>query len=181
MAPGARRAGERDPDPTALPAPTPVADGHAALHVPDLRRRDAGAERDPGRRDAEPDAHPADPADRGPQGARRRHRPVAAALPADGGADRRPRQRAVDPGRRGRLALSVALLTVAGAMFTAGINTSAALQGATDQGVAIQGYDVEIVLNNPEPVRRLEATLGPLEGVGRVETWPMVPVALGAT
>ena len=79
--------------------------------------------------------------------------------------------------RKGRLALSVVLLTMAGAMFTGGINTARALQGATDQGVTIQGYDVEAQLNNPESAQRLETIIGSLDGVARVESWPMLPVA----
>jgi putative ABC transport system permease protein len=79
--------------------------------------------------------------------------------------------------RKGRLALSVTLLTVAGAMFTGGINTAAALQDATDQGVAIQGYDVEVQLNTPESIQKLDALVGSLDGVAHVESWPMLPVA----
>jgi putative ABC transport system permease protein len=83
--------------------------------------------------------------------------------------------------RRGRLVLSVILLTVASAMFTGGTNTATALQGATDQGVAIQGYDVEVQLNNPESAAKLDSLIGSLDGVAHVESWPMLPVATTTT
>jgi putative ABC transport system permease protein len=83
--------------------------------------------------------------------------------------------------RRARLALSVSLLTVAGAMFTAGLNTSAALIETMDHGVAIQGYDVEVVLNTPESIARIQTLLGDVEGVAVAESWPMTAVATTIT
>jgi putative ABC transport system permease protein len=79
--------------------------------------------------------------------------------------------------RRGRLVLTVALLTVAGAMLTAGLNTSQALEETTEHGVAIQGYDVEVVLNTPESLQRIQDVLAPVPDVAFAESWPMTPVA----
>ena len=48
--------------------------------------------------------------------------------------------------RRTRLALTLALLATGGALFTAGLNTSAAWQAWVDQGLAKRHYDVQIQL-----------------------------------
>jgi putative ABC transport system permease protein len=83
--------------------------------------------------------------------------------------------------RRGRLILTVALLTVAGTMLTSGLNTSQALNDTTEHGVAIQGYDVEVVLNTPQSVERIQDVIALVPGVAFAETWPMTAVATTTT
>jgi putative ABC transport system permease protein len=73
--------------------------------------------------------------------------------------------------RPGRLALTFAALTLAGAMFIAILGIRQSLHQAV---VEIQGsfnYDVGITFDRPYPVRQIKAEALKVGGVGAVETW----------
>jgi putative ABC transport system permease protein len=75
--------------------------------------------------------------------------------------------------RPGRLALTFAALTLAGAMFIAILGIRQALHQAV---VEIQGnfnYDVGIAFDRPYPARQIKAEALKVDGVGDVETWAM--------
>ena len=203
--PGLSPATEGHPDPTPVRASPSNADGHPAVHVSHLWPCDAGAQCHPDGRHVEPDADSADSTDRCFEvpvlvalvPLLQTSRMTVRAAIDDRGIDGSSSGdsilnwlstvRWLDRSflaavrnifrRKGRLVLSVMLLTVAGAMFTGGINTATALQVATDEGVAIQGYDVEVQLNNPESAQKLDSLIGSVDGVAHAESWPMLPVA----
>ncbi|HEY0700999.1 MAG TPA: ABC transporter permease, partial [Micromonospora sp.] len=79
--------------------------------------------------------------------------------------------------RRGRLALTLGLLTAGGALFTAGLNTTAAWRGWVDDGLAARAYDLEIRLSGPEPADRVAAALRGVDGVRAVQTTLTMPAA----
>jgi putative ABC transport system permease protein len=73
--------------------------------------------------------------------------------------------------RRGRLALTMVTLVIAGAIFISIINTRNALLGQFDKFVKLFGYDIQISLAEPEHVSRLIREAQRIEGVERVEGW----------
>ncbi len=79
--------------------------------------------------------------------------------------------------RRARLALTLGLLSVGGALFLAGLNVAAAWQRTVDDGMAARRYDMEVRLAAADPalVERIRTT----PGVTRVETWGGAPTAAG--
>jgi len=73
--------------------------------------------------------------------------------------------------RKGRLALTLATLATAGAIFISVLNTRAAIIHEFNQIIAMFGYDVQVLLSEPQPVSRLEREAMQIEGVERVEGW----------
>jgi putative ABC transport system permease protein len=78
--------------------------------------------------------------------------------------------------RRTRLALTLALLAAGGALFTAGLNTSAAWRAWVDQGLAKRQYDAQLELANPMGASAVAATVRGVVGVTAVETLVSRPV-----
>ncbi|GII90758.1 FtsX-like permease family protein [Sinosporangium siamense] len=84
--------------------------------------------------------------------------------------------------RRGRLVLTVALLTAGGALFTGGLNTANAWETWVHDGMARRAYDAEIVLARSSPADRVTGPLRGVAGVTSVEPLdarPAVPVGGG--
>lgn len=84
--------------------------------------------------------------------------------------------------RRGRLALTLVLLTAGGALFTTGLNTAGAWNAWVENGLARRSYDAELRLAQAVPVERLTALLhgvGGLSAVEPVSTLPATPVRSG--
>ncbi|TMR95059.1 FtsX-like permease family protein [Nonomuraea basaltis] len=79
--------------------------------------------------------------------------------------------------RRGRLALTLGLLSAGGALFLSGPNVAAAWQRTVDDGFAARHYDMEVRLTSSDPalVERVRA----IPGVTRVETWGRAPTTAG--
>ncbi|MFF4574378.1 FtsX-like permease family protein [Streptomyces sp. NPDC001410] len=73
--------------------------------------------------------------------------------------------------RRGRLALSVGLLAVAGAMFLTGLNTADGWNSLVGQGIRQRSYDLEIRLDRSYPADRLTALARSTPGVRDAEGW----------
>ena len=80
--------------------------------------------------------------------------------------------------RRGRLILTLSLLSAAGAMFMTGINVRAGWQAYLDQAAADRNYDLEIRFNSPVPTEQVDALFANVPGVEKSESWSLVPAAL---
>jgi putative ABC transport system permease protein len=80
--------------------------------------------------------------------------------------------------RRGRLALTVGLLGLAGGLFVTGLNTAAGWSRLVDEGLSGRHYDLEVRLTQPVPEGPLRARLEGLPGVARVEAWPQVATSV---
>jgi len=80
--------------------------------------------------------------------------------------------------RRGRLILTLSLLSAAGAMFMTGINVKEAWNVYLDQAAAERHYDLEIRFNSPVSVERLDSLLSNVDGVEKSESWNMIPAAM---
>jgi putative ABC transport system permease protein len=80
--------------------------------------------------------------------------------------------------RRGRLALTLGLLAASGALFMAGLNVKEGWRHMVGRVYADRAYDVEIRLNRPESVARLEAAIRAVPGVRTVEAWGYSATAL---
>ncbi|MFF5206207.1 FtsX-like permease family protein [Streptosporangium sp. NPDC000396] len=84
--------------------------------------------------------------------------------------------------RRGRLALTLALLTAGGALFTGGLNTAGAWNAWVEDGLARRSYDAEILLSEPVSAGRITALLRDVGGLTSAEplsVLPAVPVRGG--
>jgi putative ABC transport system permease protein len=73
--------------------------------------------------------------------------------------------------RKGRLALTLATLTIAGAIFISIINTRNALLGQFDKFMDLFGFDIQVSLNHPENINRLTREAKRIDGVEEVEGW----------
>jgi putative ABC transport system permease protein len=73
--------------------------------------------------------------------------------------------------RRGRLALSMGLLAVAGAMFLTGLNAASGWAALVDQGLAHRHYDLEVRLAQPHDPDRLTDLVRRVPGVQDAEAW----------
>jgi putative ABC transport system permease protein len=80
--------------------------------------------------------------------------------------------------RRGRLILTLSLLSAAGAMFMTGINVRSGWQAYIDQSTADRHYDLEIRFNSPTSVEQIDSLLANIPGVEKSESWNVVPAAL---
>lgn len=80
--------------------------------------------------------------------------------------------------RRGRLILTLSLLSAAGAMFMTGINVRSGWQAYIDQAASDRHYDLEIRFDTPMPAEKIESLLAKVPGVEKSESWNLVPVAL---
>ncbi|MBC7878377.1 MAG: FtsX-like permease family protein [Anaerolineales bacterium] len=80
--------------------------------------------------------------------------------------------------RRGRLILTLSLLSAAGAMFMTGINVRAGWSAYLDQAAADRNYDLEIRFNSPVPTEQVDSILANVSGVEKSESWSLTPAAL---
>ncbi len=80
--------------------------------------------------------------------------------------------------RRGRLILTLSLLSAAGAMFMTGINVRAGWQAYLDQSAADRHYDLEIRFSEPVPTEQVNLLLANVAGVEKSEAWNFTPAAL---
>ncbi len=83
--------------------------------------------------------------------------------------------------RRGRLLLTLSLLSAAGAMFMTGINVRNGWQAYLNQSAADRHYDLEIRFNSPVGREQVDAILANVPGVEKSESWSLVPAALNRT
>jgi len=77
--------------------------------------------------------------------------------------------------RRGRLLLTLGLLSVSGALFMTGLNIRDGWDRIVADGVAARRYDMEIRLSQPEEIAPLIARLRAIPGVQTVEAWGYTP------
>ncbi len=75
---------------------------------------------------------------------------------------------------KGRVGLTLAALSLGGAMFMAVLNVRGSLYGAVREIQGEWSYDVEIDLLRPAPIADLEEELEAVEGVESVEGWWLV-------
>src|SRR5258705_1104244 len=80
--------------------------------------------------------------------------------------------------RRGRLALTIGMLAVGGAMFMAAINVSAGWKRAVEDDFARRRFDLSVRLAQPLPVAEYDAILAGVPGVVRAEYWTAAGVYL---
>ena len=80
--------------------------------------------------------------------------------------------------RRARLALTVGLLAGAGGLFMTGINVKSGWERYLDRAAADRHYDLELRLNQPEPMQTLIAQIESVPGVSTVEAWNISPAAI---
>lgn len=83
--------------------------------------------------------------------------------------------------RTGRLALTLGLLSVAGAMFVASVNVKTAWEQYLVAGARQRHYDLEVQLSRPEPEGRLLSLLARIPEVRQVEAWNTAPAAAWRT
>lgn len=76
--------------------------------------------------------------------------------------------------QKGRMGLTVAALSLAGAMFMSVFSVRSALFRAMDEIAAEANYDVEIDFVRPQLIEQLEQEALAVPGVVRVESWGMV-------
>jgi putative ABC transport system permease protein len=79
---------------------------------------------------------------------------------------------------RGRLALSVGLLAVAGAMFLTGLNAASGWAALVDQGLANRHYDLEVRLGQPHDADRVTDLVRRVPGVVDAEAWARTPTTV---
>jgi putative ABC transport system permease protein len=80
--------------------------------------------------------------------------------------------------RRGRLALSVGLLAVAGAMFLTGLNAANGWTALVNDGIAHRNYDLEVRLSHAQDAARLTQLTRQVPGVADAEPWGRAPTAV---
>lgn len=80
--------------------------------------------------------------------------------------------------RRGRLMLTLGLLSAAGAMFLTALNVRSAWEHNLADAASDRRYDLEIRLNHPQPVEEVLATINGVPGVVKVEPWDLEPAAV---
>ncbi len=73
--------------------------------------------------------------------------------------------------RRGRLATTVGMLALGGALFMAAQNVAGAWVRAVEQDFRTRGYDLTVALTAPAPIPTLEPLLAGTAGVSRAEYW----------
>jgi putative ABC transport system permease protein len=79
--------------------------------------------------------------------------------------------------RRARLLLTLALLSMAGAMTISSLNVRKAAQQHLVEAAADRRYDIETILAQPAPVEQVKRILGALPGVALVEPWQRTQAA----
>ncbi len=79
--------------------------------------------------------------------------------------------------RRGRLVLTLGLLSAAGAMFMTALNVRSAWERNLADAAADRRYDLEIRLNRPQPEGNVLAIIRAVPGVEKVESWDIDPAA----
>ncbi|MBI3884600.1 MAG: ABC transporter permease [Opitutae bacterium] len=80
--------------------------------------------------------------------------------------------------RRGRLALALGLLAASGGLFMTGLNLKEGWRHMVSRVYADRFYDVEIRLNEPESVAKMETVLRRVPAVRTVEAWGYSATAL---
>ncbi len=80
--------------------------------------------------------------------------------------------------RRGRLILTLGLLSAAGAMFMTALNVKSAWERNLADAASDRRYDLEIRLNRPQPEGKVLAIAGSVPGVRQVESWSVDPAAV---
>jgi putative ABC transport system permease protein len=80
--------------------------------------------------------------------------------------------------RRGRLILTLSLLSAAGAMFMTSINVRSGWQAYLDQATADRNYALEVRFNSPMPTKQVDSLLANVPGVEKTEAWSLTPAAL---
>ena len=80
--------------------------------------------------------------------------------------------------RRGRLILTLSLLSAAGAMFMTSINVSAGWQAYMDHAAADRHYDLEVQFNSPIAEEQVDSILANVAGVEKNKSWSLAPAAL---
>jgi len=80
--------------------------------------------------------------------------------------------------RRGRLVLTLGLLSAAGAMFMTALNVRSAWERNLADAEADRRYDLEIRLNRPQPEGNVLAIIRAVPGVEKVEPWDIDPAAV---
>ncbi|MFS1512618.1 ABC transporter permease [Chengkuizengella sp. SCS-71B] len=73
--------------------------------------------------------------------------------------------------KKGRLILTICLLSVAGSMFLTGLNVKAGWEKIISDAASQRHYDLEIKLNDAEPRQRMKQILEDIPGVEKVEVW----------
>jgi putative ABC transport system permease protein len=80
--------------------------------------------------------------------------------------------------RRGRLILTLSLLSAAGAMFMTGINVLTGWQAYLDQAAGDRHYDLEVRFNSPISNEEVNSILSTIPDVEKSEPWSLMPAAL---
>lgn len=73
---------------------------------------------------------------------------------------------------RSRLALTVGMLAIAGAMFMSALNVSSGWENAANETFARRHYDLMVVFAHPQPVAELERSLATVPSVAQAAYWP---------
>jgi len=80
--------------------------------------------------------------------------------------------------RKGRLALTLGLLAVAGAMFITSLNVKSAWQQNLAEAGVERHFDAELLFAHAQPQGAVVATVSAVPGVRRVEPWSVEAVSL---
>lgn len=79
--------------------------------------------------------------------------------------------------RRGRLVLTLGLLSAAGAVFMTALNVKSAWERNLAEAASDRRYDLEIRLNRSQPEGKVLGIIGGVPGVHKVESWNVDPAA----
>lgn len=73
--------------------------------------------------------------------------------------------------RKGRLLLTLAVLSLSGAMLIAVVSLRASLDLTLNHSLRLRQYDLEVILDRAYPLERVEQTLLATPGIERAESW----------
>ncbi|MBN1311820.1 MAG: FtsX-like permease family protein [Anaerolineae bacterium] len=76
--------------------------------------------------------------------------------------------------RKGRMAITLITLTIAGSIFMSVFTLQHSLMQELDRVMELYGFDVQVMLEQPYPIRRLEQEAMRVPGVDHVEGWAFV-------
>lgn len=80
--------------------------------------------------------------------------------------------------RRGRLLLTLGLLSAAGGMFLTAINVKTGWEQYLAEAASDRHYDLEMRLNSPHSEAQITSLIAGVSGVRQIESWSFVPVAV---
>jgi putative ABC transport system permease protein len=80
--------------------------------------------------------------------------------------------------RQGRMALTLAVLAIGGAMFISALNVGASIKSTIGVFQNAMRYDLKVTLSRPTPLATIEAAAGTIPGAVKMEGWAQARASL---